>query len=151
MRIPPQEMIEAAQNCQKQYELFASIQLAQGILESAWFTKCTGKYNFFGIKAHSGSTVWTHEVVNGKNVPMQQIFADYNSPQEAFAAHAELLTNPSGHYAKALPLIHDLEQYVKAIAPIYATDPNYANSLLNLIKSNQLAQYDKIEIQNENA
>lgn len=141
-RQPTQDIVVCAQNCQKTYGLWASLSLAQYATESAWGSRCTGKYNYFGIKAKTGSLVWTHEYVNGKSIPEQQIFADYNSPQEAFNAHAELLTSPTGHYAKALPTIGNLEAYVKAIGPIYATDPNYAAEILNLIHSNQLTQYD---------
>ncbi len=148
---PPAEAIAAAQACQTKYHLWASLQLAQGILESAWFTKETGKYNFFGVKAKNGTVTWTHEYVNGQSVRMSQNFANYDSMQEAFEAHAKLLTDPTGHYAKALPLIDNLEQYIRAIAPIYATDPHYADSLLNLIHSNQLYKYDVIGAENENA
>jgi flagellar protein FlgJ len=139
---PPHDVVVCAQNCQKQFGLWASLSLAQGILESAWFTKETGKYNYFGIKAKNGTVTWTHEYINGKYTRIPQVFANYESPQDAFDAHAKLLTNPAGHYAKALPAIGNLEAYVKAIAPIYATDPHYAESILNLIHSNQLTQYD---------
>jgi flagellum-specific peptidoglycan hydrolase FlgJ len=141
-RQPPSDIVICAQNCQKKYGLWASLSLAQWALESAWGSRTTGKYNYFGIKAKTGSLIWTHEYVNGKSIAIQQTFADYDSPQDAFNAHAELLTSPSGHYAKALPAIGNLEAYVKAIGPIYATDPNYAESILNLIHSNQLTQYD---------
>lgn len=139
---PPADIIICAQSCQKTYGLWASLSLAQFAMESAWGARTTGKYNYFGIKAKTGTLVWTHEYIHGVNTPIQQTFADYNSPQEAFNAHAELLTSPTGHYAKALPTIGSLEAYVKAIGPIYATDPNYAAEILNLIHSNQLTQYD---------
>jgi flagellum-specific peptidoglycan hydrolase FlgJ len=141
-RQPPIDIIVCAQNCQKQYGLWASLTLAQFAMESQWGARVTGKYNYFGIKARTGSLVWTHEYIHGVNTPIQQTFANYESPQDAFNAHAELLTSPTGHYAKALPIIGNLEAYVKAIGPIYATDPHYAAEILNLIHSNQLTQYD---------
>lgn len=142
-RQPPAEIIACAQNSQKKYSLWASLSLAQGIIESAWFTKCSGQYNFFGIKARSGSAVLTHEYISGRSIAMTQIFANYSSAQDAFDAHAELLIDPNGHYKSALNYLgNDLEKYIKAIAPIYATDPHYADSLINLIHSNNLVQYD---------
>lgn len=142
MKLVPLELIKAAQNSYREFKVLPSISLAQGILESAWFTKCSGKYNFFGIKAKSGTITWTHEYIDGKFTAVQQVFANYNCPQDAFDAHAELLSDPEGHYVKALPFLGQLESFVKAIAPIYATDPNYAVNLLNLIHVDNLQKYD---------
>src|ERR1700743_1731733 len=116
-RQPPAEIVACAQNSQKKYGLWASLSLAQGIIESAWFTKCSGQYNFFGIKAKNGSTVLTHEYINGRSIAMTQVFANYSSGQDAFDAHAELLTNPNGNFAKAIPFLgKDLTLFIKTIS-----------------------------------
>ena len=142
-RQPPPDIVTCAQNAMKQYNLWASLQLAQWALESAWGSRVTGKFNYFGVKANAGTLCWTHEYVNGKYESVQQTFKDYTSPQDAFNEHAELLVDPNGHYQGALPYLgNNLSSYVKAMAPHYATDPNYATSLLNLIHSNNLIQYD---------
>lgn len=148
-RQPPGELVQAAQAACKQYGVLPSVSLAQGILESAWFSKCTGKFNFFGIKAVKDQPFtisWTHEYIDDKYVAVQQKFANYNSAQDAFEAHAEMLVNPRGNFARAIPFLNNVEKYIKSISlpnkPAYATDPDYAEKLLNLIHSQNLTVYD---------
>jgi flagellum-specific peptidoglycan hydrolase FlgJ len=142
MRTPPADVIDAAQNAQAAYGVPASVAIAQWALESAWGAHCTGKYNFFGVKATAtqpASLCWTHEVVGGKSVACQQRFADYVSLKAAFGAHAALLTHRQ--YAKAWPF-KTVEAFVSAIAPVYATDPDYGEKLMTIIRGNRLERYD---------
>lgn len=142
MRVPPEDIVAAAQAAQKAYGVPASVTLAQWALESGWGNHCTGKNNFFGIKgagAQSGTLCWTHEVVDGKSVACQLRFADYESVADAFSAHAALLTHPQ--YAKAWPF-KTVEAFVNAIAPVYATDPHYAQSLMAVITGDCFERYD---------
>lgn len=142
MRIPPDDVVAAAQAAQKAYGVPASVTLAQWCIESAWGSRCTGKNNFFGVKAagdQPGTLCWTHEVVAGKSIACQQRFADYDDLDTAFEAHAALLTHPQ--YAKAWPFT-TVQAFVSAIAPVYATDPNYASSLMGIITGDRLERYD---------
>jgi flagellum-specific peptidoglycan hydrolase FlgJ len=142
MRIPPDDVVAAAQTAQKAYGVPASVSLAQWCIESAWGAHCTGQFNFFGIKAATdqpGTLCWTHEVIDGKSVSCQQRFADYESVPDAFSAHAALLTHPQ--YAKAWPFT-TVQAFVSAIAPVYATDPNYAQSLMAIVTGDRLERYD---------
>lgn len=143
MRAPPQDVIAAAQACQRDTGILASVTIGQWALESAWGAKATGRNNFFGIKAVAGqpSTLcWTHEFVGGKSIPAQQPFADYPSLEAGFAAHARLLSG--GRYVNAWGVRGNLPAFVHAIAPIYATDPAYGDKLLNLIRSERFDTYD---------
>lgn len=142
MRVPPDDVIAAAQAAQKAYGVPASVTLAQWADESRWGSRCTGKNNFFGVKAAAkqpGSLCWTHEVVDGKSIACQQRFADYVSLAQAFGAHAALLTRPQ--YAKAWPF-KTVEAFVNAVAPVYATDPHYAANLMAIITGDRLERYD---------
>lgn len=129
---------------------FASIILAQGIIESAWFTRTSGRNNFFGIKANPEqistgqfTTVWTHETLHGIYQKILQPFANYPDIQTCFDAHANLLTTPWYHlciaattpaaYAHALWLSH------------YATGiPGhpYDRVLIDLMTARDLYQFD---------
>lgn len=142
MRTPPDDVVQAAQKAQAAYGVPASVTLAQWALESAWGSHCTGKHNFFGVKATAtqpASLCWTHEVVAGKSIACQQRFADYVSLDAGFGAHAALLTH--AQYAKAWPF-KDVETFVRAIAPVYATDPDYADKLMAIIHGNRMERYD---------
>ncbi len=142
---PPKDAIDAATDAYNKYKVLPSIQLGQFVLESSWGARCTGKFNFFGIKEipnHTFTTCWTHEIVNGKTIAIQQKFADFNSIQEAFEYHSELLSNIYGPYAKAVPYLANMEQFINTIGPIYATDKLYATKLINLIRIEDLQQYD---------
>jgi flagellum-specific peptidoglycan hydrolase FlgJ len=142
MKAPPDDVVAAAQAAQRAHGVPASVSIGQWALESAWGSKCTGRFNFFGVKALKGqmqSLCWTHEVVGGKTISCQQPFRDYASLNEAFDDHAAMLT---GHrYAKAWPC-RGVAQFVTAIGPVYATDPHYAASLFGVIHDDGLMRYD---------
>lgn len=145
MTVPPPNIIDAAQAAYQKYKVLPSVQLGQFALESSWGRKCTGKYNFFGVKATPGQTAttcWTHEEINGKLVAILQRFKNYSCVQDAFDEHAELLSEPDGPYEAAIPYLGNLEQFVKIIGPIYATATNYAQNLLNLISVEGFQKYD---------
>ncbi|HUO22688.1 MAG TPA: glucosaminidase domain-containing protein [Caulobacteraceae bacterium] len=138
----PADIVAAAQAAQKATAVPASVSLGQWALESAWGQRCTGKFNFFGVKAQPGqpSTLcWTHEEQNGRLVACQAAFRDYDSVADAFLEHAELLCGP--RYAAARGAL-TAGAFVRAIAPAYATDPNYAAKLIGLINIEQFARFD---------
>lgn len=142
-RQPPANVIEAAQAAQRATGILASVSLAQWALESGWGQRCTGKWNYFGVKAGRGQTgtmCWTHEVVGGRSVPVQAVFRDYDSLEDAFLQHAELLTHPQ--YAAGQQVKANLIAFVQAIGPVYATDPNYSAKILDLITTQGFERYD---------
>lgn len=65
------------------------ITAAQFCLESGFGKKTSGKFNYFGVKG-KGSSVMTHEEINGKKVAMKQSFKDYSSPIESIKDHIRL-------------------------------------------------------------
>ena len=134
-----------AQASQKETGVPASVTLAQAILESGWGDNHLGDAcNYFGIKAQSGEpsvTMRTREVVGGKSVDVDAAFRSFASVEECFAAHGHFLRDNS-RYAKAFQAA-DGESFARAIAAAgYATDPKYADLLVEIIRENNLAQYD---------
>ncbi len=80
---------------------FVSITLAQWIDESAWGAVTSGKNNYFGIKATEAQILagkatqrWTHETLRGVYQKVTDYFADYDSVEDCFDAHAALLCTP---------------------------------------------------------
>lgn len=77
----------------------------------------------------------TVEVVDGVRVPVIRDFAMFPSLDACFEKHSALITSGRryagawAHYVET----QDLETLVRQISPIYASDPRYADILLNII------------------
>jgi hypothetical protein len=122
-----------------------SINMAQAILESAWGkSSLTTKYNnLFGIKGSgtAGSvSLPTKEFVGGRYITINDKFRAYNNPSESFADHDKLLgTSRYKNVVKAQDYKSQAYEIQKAG---YATDPAYAQKLINIIEQNNLARLD---------
>lgn len=134
-----------AQKICRQYELPASVCVAQGALESAWGKAVIGEYNLFGRKWNgSGPFVEkeTEEYYNGEWQSVIAKFQDYASLEEAVADWCILITEEPV-YAPCLECRHEVTAFVQTLGPIYATDPDYATKILATIAANQLTDYDE--------
>ena len=144
MRSPHPDIIAAAQAADKKWGVFASVSLAQWALESAWGARATGAYNYFGIKgspSQPSTLCWTHEEEGGHLVACRQLFRDYGSVAQAFDAHARLIATGEP-YRTAMLHKGDLASFVRLMAEHYATDPDYAEKLLELIGEEGFFKYD---------
>jgi flagellum-specific peptidoglycan hydrolase FlgJ len=142
--------VPAALATEKQYDVPASITLAQAILESGWGQTALAKQanNFFGIKAihftdpESYIEFPTKEFVDGRAVTELAKFARYPSPAESFAAHAQLLSLAE-RYKPAMAVAHDPEAFAMQLQECgYSTNPGYAVALMQLVTEFDLTQYD---------
>ncbi len=122
--------------------------LAQAALESGWGkheirrADNSPSYNLFGIKAGAnwkGDTVEkvTTEYVNGAPQKVIEKFRAYKSYAEGFNDYARLLSdNP--RYAKVLNST-DATSFAHGLQRAgYATDPQYAEKLIRILKSESL-------------
>lgn len=135
--------------CQEVYKnggnLLPSVSIAQAILESGWGKSklaIEGK-NLFGIKgAYEGKwiTLNTREYINNKWITVQANFRKYPSFYESILDHDNLISNT--RYKKVKVSDDYKEQCIQLQNCGYATDPNYANLLIQLIKENNLTKYD---------
>jgi flagellar protein FlgJ len=118
--------------------------LAQSALETGWGRHMiagpggANSFNLFGIKADtrwSGSAVNvpTLEYVDGIPERQRASFRSYTSPAESFADYVDFLrSNP--RYREALAKAPDPEGYLRGLqAAGYATDPNYADKILDIM------------------
>jgi len=141
---PTPDVIAAAQAAQKATRVPASVSIAQYGLESGWGQHMPpGTNNPFGIKAFYGNDVMsqTTEVINGKVVHEEQPFAVYDNIADAFIAHANLIAT-SPVYANAMNQLPNLPMFVAIMAHHYATDPQYAPKIMEIIRDGNLTQYD---------
>lgn len=133
----------------KEYKILPSLTIAQAILESSWgkSTLSLEANNLFGIKAYddwTGSSIPkpTKEYIKGQTVVIYANFKVYNSCSESIKDHNYLLS--SNRY-KA---VREANNYVEACYAIYncgyASSPNYTNSLINIIDTYKLYNYDTL-------
>lgn len=136
-----------AQQAAKVSGVPASITMAQAILESGSGNSGLARNanNFFGIKANGwdGKTVTmkTGEYRGGKNVTESASFRAYTSPTESFIDHANFLKKNS-RYKKIFTMTDPYKIADELQRAGYATDPNYANKLKQIIKTYDLTKYD---------
>ena len=148
-----------ASNLAKEYYkksgMSAALQTAQSILETGWgqsvpVDKYTGKLsnNLFGIKGAgpAGSVISnTWEVYNGVTYRVDADFRAYNSPELSWADHKEFLNKD--RYSEFRSVMFDYSQGAWALKRAgYATDPQYALKLMQLIKQYNLDELDKVGI-----
>ncbi|MEQ3445556.1 LysM peptidoglycan-binding domain-containing protein [Enterococcus cecorum] len=143
-----------AQSVANANDLYASVMMAQAILESAWGQSTLSQapnYNLFGIKgSYNGQTVYmdTLEFLNGQWVTKNEPFRRYPSYAESFMDNARTLRTvsfQSGVYYYAGAWKSNTTSYRDATAWLtgrYATDPNYATSLNRIIETYGLTRYD---------
>ena len=132
--------------------LFPSVVIAQAICESGWgqSTIMMKANAIFGIKATSS---WKGKVYNANT---QECYdgSTYTNITACFRAYDSLAESISDYF----DLITGLDRYKKAIhtqSPLecitaiknggYATSPTYINTIMSIINSNNLTQYDNVE------
>ena len=132
--------------------LLASLVIAQAILESAWGKSgLTVRANaLFGIKAGPGwggrvYSAATKECYDGINfTTITALFRAYDSWADSIADHAALITQAPRY--RAVVCETDYRVACRAIHKAgYATDPAYAEKLINLIELYDLHnRFDKV-------
>ena len=136
--------------------LFSSVVIAQAICESNWGqSKIMMKANaIFGIKATSN---WKGKVYNAKTqecydgstyTNITACFRAYNSLAESISDYFDLITK-SERYRKACVSNSPLECITAIKNGGYATSPTYINTIMSIIKSNNLTKYDNMKIENK--
>jgi LysM repeat protein len=120
----------------------ASITLAQGLLESAagQSTLATKGNNHFGIKCHG----WTGRTVYRDDDKKNECFRAYASAYDSFEDHSRFLATGQRYSGLFKLKITDYKGWARGLkAAGYATNPRYAESLIDIIENYNLAQYDR--------
>lgn len=119
----------------------ASITLAQGLFESgAGQSELTRKgNNHFGIKCHG----WTGRTIYHDDDRRNECFRAYRSAYESFEDHSRFLAS-SQRYSSLFRLkTTDYKGWARGLkAAGYATNPRYADKLIEIIQLYKLYRYD---------
>lgn len=173
-----QEAIEAAQACEAETGLWASLTVAQWALESEWGQHSPGN-NPFGITYSPATStakqlIWTHEEVrpaelkgwelnhpelqvvstldNGNlRIKVQREFAAYPTLEAAFKDHARLLTQGNRYYHFWVMTKNDPtpDRFIDLFSTTYATDTSYAGKLKGIISEHNLGRFDRSQTPQE--
>ena len=139
----------AAHTCMADTGISAAFTIAQGALESAWGGSglCRSANNLFGVKADLSWTgdildLPTRECIRGQWVTVMAHWRKYNDWQHCIEDHAQFFTeNP--RYATALESRDDPEEFARLIQIAgYATDPDYAHKIAQVIHAHGLKAWD---------
>jgi len=122
----------------------ASITLAQGMLESDYGRSrlAVQANNHFGIKCHNG---WTGATITHHDDRSNECFRKYRNAEESFYDHSDFLTS-TPRYSDLFKLNPtDYKEWARGLRQAgYATNPNYANLLINKIEELELWRYDQV-------
>lgn len=143
------QLIPAAQACQHTHGIPASFTLAQAILESGWGSSLLAREvrNLFGVKADRSwrgpvHTMETKEYVKGKPVMVQARWRAYRTWEECLEDRAAFFVK-NQRYARCFQEKTGEGWAYAAAAAGYATDPDYAKKLINIMRKRNLSQYDQ--------
>lgn len=134
------KVLPIAQRVAMKFNMNPLVLVAQAALETGWGKSVGSDNNFFGIKNSKGwngeSTLKaSDEYINGKKVSQVSSFRSYENISKSFEDYARLIST-NDRYSKAYSKNSDPVQYFEEIQKAgYATDPNYAYKLKNVIKN----------------
>lgn len=127
----------------KRYRIPASITLAQGLLESSAgkSTLARKSNNHFGIKCGSG---WNGKRAYHTDDAPNECFRAYKHPKDSYEDHSKFLRTKT-RYAFLFELkVTDYKGWARGLKKAgYATDPRYANRLIDIIELYDLYEYDQ--------
>jgi flagellum-specific peptidoglycan hydrolase FlgJ len=128
----------AAEASSKVSGMPAAVTVAQAALESRWGESRLSReaQNYFGIKAHGAearTVMQTEECAKGREVTIAAGFEKFATMEECFRRRDAILRH-GAVYAEARACVADEERFVRAMARHWATDPEYAEKLLAVLR-----------------
>ena len=135
----------------KKHKILPSVSIAQAILESNWGRSKLAKEanNLFGIKGDykgESMTVKTKEWDGSKMIDVDAGFKKYPSWNESIEDHGTFFTSTDWRKNNYKNVIgeNNYKDMAKALSDSgYATDPSYADKIINIIEQYDLTKYDK--------
>jgi hypothetical protein len=136
---PKPAFLDVMKTAKKTGDPHPEITASQWALESGWGKHMSGKNNPFGQKAkkRNGQPIEpatlrrTREVINGKDIYINDYFKDFPSLDDAIGDHVVKWTK-----RKTTPGSSPVEAAQAIKSAGYATDPNYVRSLSGIVASN---------------
>lgn len=146
---------ESARNLGQKYDLFASVMIAQAILESGSGTSglaAAPYYNLFGMKGSNAGrsiTMNTQEDDGkGQLYSIQSAFRAYSTPADSLADYVKLMKNgidgnPNFYQPTWRSEAKNYLTTTNYLTGHYATDTMYNNKINSIIATYHLTQYDE--------
>lgn len=123
------------------WKIPASITLAQGLFESGAGGSELARRgnNHFGIKCNG----WTGRTTYHDDDERNECFRAYDSPYDSFEDHSRFLANSQRYQSLFSLKLTDYKGWARGLkAAGYATNPQYASKLIEIIQLYKLYQYD---------
>ena len=140
------KLMPYAKEVAKKFGLNPIVIVGQAALETGWGKHVGAKNNFFGIKASgkwNGGTelMSSYEFKDGIKYSQISSFRCYDSVKQSINDYAEFIVG-NKRYEKAVAVSDNPNKYFEEIQKAgYATDPNYADKLKNIIKNDAFSSY----------
>ncbi|AOF48947.1 glycoside hydrolase family 73 protein [Tetragenococcus halophilus] len=140
-----------AEELQEGYGILPSIIISQAALESNWGrSQLAHEYNnLFGIKAYGNQdkvNLETKEYVNEQWITIEGDFRVYHSWEDSMDDHTMLFVNGVDWNPQKYEDVLTAQSHQEAAEALqedgYATDPGYADKVIEVIENYQLDQYD---------
>jgi len=144
-------IVPVSQDLYQETGILPSITISQAILESDWGnSELAANYNnLFGIKAgldQESVSLPTLEFENNEWITITADFRVYESWDESIRDHANTLVYGTTWNKDQYRALLDATDYIGQAKGLqqggYATDPDYATKIIDLIRTHQLYQYD---------
>lgn len=127
----------------KKYKVPASITLAQGLFESraGMSDMARNANNHFGIKCHNS---WKGATVRHNDDAANECFRSYDNVYESFEDHSRFLATGTRYKSLFDLKTTDYKGWAYGLKKAgYATNPKYADKLIEIIQLYKLYDYDK--------
>ena len=148
---------EDAQKLGQEYDVFASVMIAQALIESGSGTSTLSlvpNYNLFGIKGtyngQSVSMATQEDRGNGELYSINSAFRKYPNYAASLGDYVQLIrggiSGNDGYYKQAWR--SEAKNYLRttnALTGTYATDTTYGQKLNSIIALYHLTQYDRVK------
>jgi flagellum-specific peptidoglycan hydrolase FlgJ len=149
------QIAPGAMAAQSRYGVPAAVTIAQAIDESGWGQSelAARDNNLFGIKGTgpAGTDMMpTREFVNGRYVTQTSGFRVYRNIAESISDHAQLLATGSS-YTRAMANRQLPDAFANDLTGVYATDPTYGSSLIQIMQLYNLYRYDAATVHSPTA
>lgn len=145
-----QEILPQAKKVEASHGIRPSVLIAQAALESDWGNSQLSKEsnNYFGIKgSNSGREYVTREFDSNEWTEILASFKQYDSIGESVKDYADLLLYGVSWDSNFYLNVLESTSYQGAAYALqeagYATDPNYADKLIQIIEQYQLYKFDE--------
>lgn len=148
---------ERARALGQENNLYASVMIAQAILESGNGQSDLAKspnFNLFGTKGSYEQLSVTYYASDVSGKLKQTEFRKYPSHQAAMEDYVTILKNGTAENKNLFKGAHkkeakSYEEATKALTSTYSTDENYDQKLNSIIESYNLTRFDEVEVKVE--